>query len=641
MQTKFNYTSGGEFTKVDGSVYVGYFNIDDKQNAFTDRYFSKTSEKLISNSIYSSDYYTSSNFKDRDVFDVLTLPYTIKEIEIQPNEIVGFSVLNEKIKYLNDNLLFLYSKLYMGSTDIPFDENVNTLCNLIGTSSLSWETKSKQTTNDKLFGLGALKDNPTLSGYKEFDSMKRFVIIPFENNSGVGIFAISNTHFIGLTSTITNEGELSGVEFTLYTNVIDNHSNETCKNLEDIKYDGKFIYVSDSKINGGGQVFKYDITGYITNDAVFENKKYMIKPIGGSGSADKINKFKNCTVIGANNQEIWIYDSGNNLIKIFDSNFVWKKTIKIPSTGKYNVLDIQYRKMNDRVYVLFEDTEDENDINYGLFEYSNYKLVNTHIFQDILFKDTDGQFKRMAVSEQDSNVFYVITNNSIFKKFFSRPEKTFAVFNRDKYYPDDTFIWDKIELTWDNLRDYETWNYTEFFTMNITTNDIHIVASNENKDDVYFIGDSYISHLNEKTEYLSLLNNDELPYYNYNSIKFKNIEYNQSFVLNKEIYKLYQNIIQLKNNLKGRFYAEFDKYGDVKYKDYIYLTDEEIDALNIEIEYNSFINDNELVQPNVINRIFNKIYELQRSFLVLTQVKLKNIKTWVDLKNGTNVYPID
>ena len=642
MQTKFNYTSGGEFLKLDGTAYVGYFNVNNNGEVYTDRYFSKFSEKLVLNSRYSSDYYTSINFKDRDVFDVLELPYNIKEIEIQPNEIVGFSILNEKIKYLNENILFLYSKLYMGSTDVPFDNNVNTLCNLIGTNNFNWETKEKQVAGDRIFGFGSLENNPTLSAYKEFDSLKRFVVIPFENNKGIGIFGISNTHFIGLTSTISDEGQLSGAKFTFYTNVIDNYSNETCKNLEDIKYDGKFLYVSDSKINEGGQVFKYDIEGYITNDAVFENKKYMIKPIGGSNLSDKINKFKNCTVLGVNNKEVWVYDSGNNSIKIFDSNFVWKKTIKIPSIRNYLILDIQHRKMNDYVYLLFKDTYDPKDIKYGLFEYdNNYKLINTYIFEDILFKDTDGQFNRMAISEQDSNVFYVTTNNSVFKKFFSRPTKTFAVFNRDKFYPNDTFIWNLIELEWDNLRDYETWNYAEYFTINLTTHDIHIVASNKNKDDLYFVGDSYISHLNERTEYLSLLNDEDLTYYNYNSIKFENMEYNQAFILNKEIYKLYQNILQFKNNLKGRFYAEFDKYGDVKYRDYIYLTDEEINSLNIDIEYNSFINDNELVQPNVINRIFNIIYNLQKSFLSLTQVKLKNLKTWVDLQNGTNIYPID
>jgi hypothetical protein len=641
MQTKFNYTSGGEFTKADSNSYIGYFNIDDSGNAFSGRYFSETSETLNSVSEYSADYYKSKNFKDRDVFDVLSLPYSFEEIKIQPSEIVGFSILNKKIEYLHDNLIYLYSQLYMGSTDVPFDEDVNTLCNLIGTNNFGWETRSNQIANNRIFGFGPLGTNPTLSGYKEFDVMKRFVVIPFENNNGIGIFGISNTYFIGLTSTISEDGQLSGAAFTFYTNVIDNYSNELCKNLEDIKYDGKFLYVSDSKINGGGQVFKYDITGYITNDAVFENRKYLIEPIGGSGSVERLNKFKNCTVLGANNGELWVYDSGNNAIKIFDSNFVWKRIVKIPKARNYSVLDIRYRTMNNHVYVLFKDTYDINNPEYGLFEFKDYILINTYVFQDILFKDTDAQFNRMAISEQDSNVFYVITNNSVFKKFFSKPEKTFAVFNRDKFYPDDTFIWDLIEVNWDSLQDYQTWNYAEFFTINLTTHDIHIAASKNNKDDLYFMGDTYISHFNERTDYLSLLKNDVLPYYNYKSIKFENVEYNQSLVLNKEIYKLYQNILQFKNNIKGKFYAEFDKYGDLKYKDYIYLTDEEINTLNIDIEYNSFINDNELVQPNVINRIFNKIYDFQISLLNLTQVKLKNLKTWVDLQNGTNIYPID
>ena len=642
MQTKFNYTSGGEFKKTDGTSYIGYFNIDDTGNAFSERYISETSEILNSVSQYSADYYRSTNFKDRNVFDVLSLPYSFEEIKIQPNEIVGYSILNKKIEYLHNNLIYLYSQLFMGSTDVPVDSNVNTLCNLIGTDSFGWETKANQISNNRIFGFGTLSSVPSLSGYKEFDVMKRFVVIPFENQKGIGIFGISNTYFIGLTSTISDDGQLSGAAFTFYTNVIDNYSDELCKNLEDIKYDGKFIYVSDSKINGSGQVFKYDITGYITNDAVFENKKYMIEPIGGSGSVDRMNKFKNCTVLGANNNEIWVYDSGNNAIKIFDSNFVWKKTLKIPSTRKYSVLDIRYRKMNNHVYVLFKDSYDENNPEFGLFEFDNrYTLIKTYVFTDVLFKDTDAQFNRMAISEQDSNVFYVITDNSVFKKFFTKPDQTFAVFNRDKFYPDDIFIWDQIELEWDNLRDYETWNYAEFFTINLTTNDIYIAANKNNKDDLYFMGDTYVSHFNERTDYLSLLNNDILPYYNYKSIKFENMEYNQSLVLNKEIYKLYQNILQFKNNLKGRFYAEFDKYGDIKYKDYIYLTDEEINTLNIDVEYNSFINDNELVQANVINRIFNKIYQFEVSLLNLTQVRLKNIKTWVDLQNGTNIYPIE
>jgi hypothetical protein len=142
------------------------------------------------------------------------------------------------------------------------------------------------------------------------------------------------------------------------------------------------------------------------------------------------------------------------------------------------------------------------------------------------------------------------------------------------------------------------------------------------------MGDNYISHLNEQTDYITVLRDENMPFYNYNSIKFENIEYNQALVLNKEFFKLYQNIIQFKNNLKGRFYAEFNNFSDIVYKDYIYLTDEEINTLKVDLDYNSFINENELVQPNSINRIFKKIYDLQIKLLSLTNVKLKNFKTF-------------
>lgn len=640
MQTRFNYTSGGEFLTKNNESYVGYFNVDDLENIYEGRYYTESANSLVAVSRYSADYYKFNNYKDRYVFDDIYMPHNLDEISIQPNELVNFITLNKKIEYFINNLEYLYSRMFMGSTDVPVDGNVNTLCNLIGTESFGWETRP----NNRAFGFGVLSAVSSLSGFREYDNMKRMAVIPFKDSSGVSIFGISDTYLMGLTSKITEDGQLYGAGFTFYSDLIDNNTNETCKNLEDITYNGKYLYISDSKINGGGQVFKYDITQYYSGDSVFDGKRFLIEPIGGLGTEDNKNKFNGCTVLGSKLNEVWIYDAGNNVIKIFDDNFIWIRTIKIPAIRKYSVMDIRHRVMNNYTYVLFRDDYVLNFPQYGLFVYNeNYTLIKTHVFEDILFPDTDGQFNRMAISEQDSNVFYVITNNSVFKKFFSKPEKTFAVFNREKFYPDDLFIWgdEFIERNWDELTDYETWNYAEFFVITLVTKDIYISPSNQNKDNVFFMGDSYISHLNEQTEYITVLQDENMPFYNYNSIKFENIEYNQALVLNKEFFKLYQNIIQFKNNLKGRFYAEYNKFSDITYKDYTYLTDEEINTLEIDLDYNSFINENELVQPNSINRIFKKIYDLQMKLLSLTNVKLKNFKTYVDIKNGSNIYPID
>lgn len=647
MQTKFNYSEGKEFTKSDNTEFVGYFNVDENKKPYEGRYYDATNPNLIKiNSLFSSDYNCSNYFKDRYVFDKIILPYDLEQILIQPNEIVNFSVLNKKLGYLHDNLLYLYSKMFMGDTDVPVDKNINFLCNPITTQKFEWTTTDYSKSEYGIFGFGVLSSVSSLSAYSEFDKLKRFVVIPFKDNLGISIFAISNTHLIGLTSLISEEGQMSNPSFTLYESVIDENTNQTCYDLQDIAYDGRYLYISDSKINGGGQVFKYDITSYYSKDSVFEWKRFLVETIGGKGNLDKKNKFNGCSVLGTGNNELWIYDSNNECIKIFDNNFIWKKTIKI--SNKYNdvytVIDIRYRKMNDNVYVLFERSYD-GEKTHGLMQYENYKLVKTYIFEDVLYQDTDVRFNRIAMSEQDSNVFYAITNNTIFKKFFSKPEKTFAVFNRQEFYPEDNFAWDIIDRNWNELEDFETWNYTEFFVEGLKTNDIFISPSNKNKDDLYLLGYSCIAHFNEKTKYISLLREEYINYYNFESIKFEKNEYNQGLVFNKEIYKLFSNILQLKNNIKGRFYAEFNDYGDIVYKDYIYLSDEEINELDINLEFNSFVNDNELIEPNVINRLFKKIYNFQLKLIELSDVVLKNIKTKIDLRikdaDNKNIFLIE
>jgi hypothetical protein len=641
MQIKFNYTLSGDFTLPDGSEYInGYFNVHDNGDVYSGRYYDSNSVKLESISQYSPDYYKSEYYKDRYVFDVLDLPNKLEKILIEPNEIVNSGMLNKKMQFLHENLIYTYSKMFMGSTDVPVEKNTRTLCNLIGTDQFGWFSRFDP--NIKQFGFGYLSSVPALEQYSEFDKIKRFVSIPFEDKTGVSFIAISDTHVIGLTSKLGSNGIISDQNILLYTNVIDNFSQETCKSLQDITFDGRYVYITDSKINGGGQVFKYDITTFVKNDSIFEGKRFLVEPIGGQGNIDNKNKFKGCSVIGASLDELWIYDSGNNVIKIFDTNFVWRKTLKLPNTGKYTVIDIRYRKLNNSFYVLYQNDYDPANIQFGLFEYTkDYKLNGNYVFEDVLYDVMDKRFNRMSISEQDSNVFYVVTDNTVFKKFFSRPEKTFAVFDREYLYPEDTFIWDLIDKNWDELDDSKIWNYAEFFNFSVKTKDIYINANSENKDDVYLLASGLITHLRERTDYISVLRNENLNYYNYERIKFEKDEYNQSFVFNKEFYKLFSNIIQLKNSLKGRFYAEFNNYGDVVYKDYIYLIDEQMNLLNIEMDYNSFVNDNEKVEPNVLNRIFTKIYEFQIILLQLTGVRLQNIKTWVDLEYNSNIYPID
>jgi hypothetical protein len=226
----------------------------------------------------------------------------------------------------------------------------------------------------------------------------------------------------------------------------------------------------------------------------------------------------------------------------------------------------------------------------------------------------------MAISEQDSNIFYLTTNVTVYKKFFSRPEETISVFFRDDY--------------------VNTFSNNGYYNFDMEVYDIYIVGNDEkNYDDMFLFGNGFISHFKEYTIYDMLLQKKNLLYYNIEKLKFEKNEYVQSFVLNKEFFKIYFNILQLTNHLKGRFLFEYDKYGNLKNRDIVYLFDEEINSLKVNIKYDSFFNDNELLNPNLINRLIKDVYRLQLNMLNITTARSINLKT-VITADGSNIINI-
>lgn len=615
---RFNRTDGGEFL-LDGEDYVGLFNVYSDGSVMTGRYRTPDSRLLEKLSNISADYYTSSYQKDLVVYDSYSMPHSRSDIQINMNELVNFTTLNTKMRYIHENMMYVYSRMFYGDTDVPFAyDKTACISNLSGT--FGWF----DTPNYTSYGYSTFASNSSLSAYAEIDNIKRFVVIPFDNAAGYGIIGISNTHVIGLTSSL----DFSNVSLPLfYTDVIDNLSDEKCQSLEDVTFDGAYLYVTDSQINSGGQVFKYDVTSYFTGDPAFEYNRFLIKPIGGLGGKSDVNKFKGCTVIGSKPGVILVADSGNNAIKVFDRNFVWLKTIVLPK-GPYKVLDIKHRTLNDRFYALVRNTQ--TNAHY-LYEFNNdLNLVNRTEFQDKLYVEIDGGFNRMVFSENDSNVFYVLTDSTIYKKFFSNPEKTFAVFKRDKFGQSSLFIWNFETVYWSNCS--KKWNYSES-QQAIKLRDLNILPTTTAEDSLFLLGPSVLFHFSELTKYNSVLRNTKLPYYNLQQIQLELPENIQAATLNKELFKIYSNIIQIKNTLTGRFSFDFNAYGDIEFKNYVYFIENEIDALNVEITSNTRINDNELVQAGTINKLFTKIYDMLAAMLKLTQPRVFNYRSVITNQN--------
>lgn len=766
-QTKYGFTPGGEFTLND-ATYTGAYNVYSDNTVYTGKYRQDKSSKLTSSTNFAADLIRSKYFKDRHIIENGVLPNALNSIALGAGETVNYVSLNRSIRAIHDNLTFLYSKMFLGDTDLPYDyRNIAAIRtrpieNLFHISTLSaisapisasnqflvadvdpsqygiriWNTAvrnedysgdrlestltvSSNTTASGTFIVGILsgvrvairaweldstiinatpifeaatvflstfdvpltlndkclvtpletgvyavrlwnvtdqsnipaddaeygiryKWYPTsnyegfdytlfsetsayLSAYPDMDNMKRFVVVPSKLEQTFNIFGITDTRLIALTST-SNFTKLSIV---LYTDVIDNNSSEKCRHLTDITSDGQYLYISDDSINSGGQVFRYNINSYINNDPVYEYKRYLIEPMGGLGGSANVDRFNKPTVLGSKPGALLVYDSGNNVVKVYDDTFVWKKTINISSRVKYTILDIRYRKLNDHFYFLFKDT---TNLKFGMFECdSQYKLVGTHFFNDVLYTVTDAEFKRLVISEQDSNVFYVITRSNVFKKYFSSPGDSVAAYNRSKFGLSPVFLWNSETIKFKN--ENKKWN-SKSAASDPKLNDIEILPSSTGEfDNLLLLGKSVIYNFREQNVYNSVLKNVNPNYYNLENIIFENTENVQSLVFNKEFYKIFNNLTKIKNNLKGKFLYEYNFYGDLIYNKYEYFTSLELDMINLEQSLNNYINDNELVHVGVINRVLKSVYNIQMKLLEITKPVITNFKTRVATNN--------
>lgn len=618
-QIKYGYTEGDDLF-LDRRNYKGFYNVYNDGSVYTGQYRDANSKLLESNDNYSGDLITSNFFSDRTLLNEYKLPHGKNDVRFDTNELVNCATINTKLNYIQENLIYIYSRLFFGSTDVPYQYKKVAAIEKNSTI-FTWHTARNGTDSAPFsFSYQPFLSTNTLSGFEEMDKLKKFIVLPQTKTNNTSILAITDTHLIGLTSNQT----FTNIDIVLYENVIDNNSFEKCQNLEDLTFDGKYLFVTDSQINSGGQVFKYDILSYFTGDRAYEYKRFLIKPIGGLGQSKNKNKFNGCDIIGSKPGFVFVNDSKNKVIKVYDSNFVYKKTLKYKIN--YIVKDIKWRQLNDSVYVLFNI----GDQRHLLREYKNDFTYIDYIFEDSLYKETDFEFKRVCFSETDSNVFYLVTNTNVYKKFFSNPEKTFATFTRSKYGQDPNFAWKFQTTKWSQQK--IKWSFGAE-KKRFDLSDIDILNLEDGRDTLFVLAESQILQFKEKTLYNTVLKNTKIPYFKTKDVLLTISENVQALVFNKELFKIYSNIIQLKNNLKGRFYYKYDKYGDLNYNNYISLLDEEIHRLNVEINFDTRINDNELVVPQVLNRIFEKIIDLENALFEMTEPYIPNFRNLPTIDN--------
>jgi len=661
---RFNYTSGGELT-LTGSDYIGYFNVD-ADEIWTGRYKDSQSKELLPTSRLKSDLYLSNYFQDRVIVDNLSLPNTLDEILIPENEIVTSQIFSSCLNRIYENTLYMYSKLFIASNDIPVSYS-----SWAGISASTYiDPTQVDSASGAISGLGlqwfpsdvaVTTERAEYIGYDALDELNKLTAIQSTSNTYF-LFGITNTELVVLES----DEDRTTISVTFSSSFVDSNTDKEYVNIADISINGDNLYMVDSSEN---YLYSYNILGYTKDDNILQNSRQLLKIQGGHGDADDKSKYDSPNVVESGSDRVYVADSGNNCVKIYDTNLAWINTYNF-TLDDISVVDIKYNKLFDNVFVVFRSklkydffiwifnkdfttVIDKFDINeqYEQFDLDvgvnegDLLLRNNRIF---LGKEENGvgeEILGIEFSSQDSNILYIYTDSNIYKKFISTPTKTIGKWRLNARGVVFGFIWNFIDVEIDKF--LIPWNQLSGKTVNdIIVKSISIIPTDGNFDDIFALvytsqRDAIkILYANEYTLYDSALQSGDVDLYNSTRSGTLEDEYINAFTINKELYKQVFNIVSLKNLLRGRFISEYDKYNSLVYKQYEYIATDELEELIIENVENLQIHDNEHVSSEVINRSLRKIYQFQSKMLDVTRTNIKNISPVLAL-TGTNIVAID
>jgi hypothetical protein len=541
-----------------------------------------------------SDSFNKENLIfDRVVGDFINLPYQFDKIQIPVNELSVAGALNIRLNYLYKNLLHLYSRTKILTNQIPYSYT-QWLGVPSGQNQIKWNLTSTPNTSASSFlnvGLSAL------------DGIQDFVVSPTSDNlNRILIGSQGQTIFFAKFNK-----DYTTFNILLSSIYVDEKTQLRNGNITDLILNQNDLYVVDSINN---EVILYDVEGFIGGENVKLNKRYVKKIIGGQGGRYDNNEFNNPYAADLYLSTLVVMDSGNSCLKFFDDQLNWRYSLilkKLFST--YTIIDIKLHKNQftnvTEIFLLAK----ENKIIIVNISDSTYKII------DFSEETTSGEYSiKYVFSKENSNIFYILTNKSLYKKYFSRPTTKIGKYN----------------LVKDNILNYS-----------LQAVDLYL---NENVDDILLYSKTTLGTNLSGGQFFRFLEpnatNDMLYSYDFEifspeQIQIADDEYSQSFVFNKSISKLINNNYILLNQARQRFKFDLDPFlplsavdiqmtnqdifESYKFVKNIYIDDTVLSDPGLNIECNNFIGNNENYQSDTINRCLYKLYLQQLAILGVIQ----------------------
>ena len=385
--------------------------------------------------------YTTDRVLGKLTDATLDLPYTLEEIKISHNDFAVTEVYNDSIRKLYRNYLYLIANAEIVTTsspvssvgDLRIDKNTYTasLCTANSTAAIS-------TSADTLSGINSSIETHIA---KKIDS-NNFVY--FHYSTGDSVVVESTTEF-GSFQTILSGNFVEHYDPTTNTGI-----QYKFKEVVSVDIVDEFLFVLDK---GNLTLFKFDISGLISNDPVVRRKtlkdnnhpgRFLLKTLGGTEYTQVKNRLVDPIAISIYDNRIYVLDNGTRSIKIYDLNFNYIKDVRhgpfiddvnYPGDRPVSFVIDQFSDTNKtpRGYILtskgriFEYLVNTDFISSGISLFESYLPYEIYVFdenrtpatkdQQKLYKPEGSNFKKIVNSKSSKNILYVATNRNIYKLY--------------------------------------------------------------------------------------------------------------------------------------------------------------------------------------------------------------------------------
>ena len=464
--------------------------------------------------------------------------------------------------------------------------------------------------------------------------------------------------------------------------------------LKDVRINGNYLYLVDEQLHMVLRYDIEYLRKSEDETHWNKQNVRLLDVLQGEGTIRDDVYFSNPCAICADDKNIYVADRGNHCIKKYSEAFDYIKTLRHSNFAGHDMQTISINpysftlsdgtKLPPNTLWVFTSTTNY----FHIHILADDKLVYSHSIDKIeILEDKymwHEQFKAVKFSFTDSNYYYLCTTKRVYKLHLSKPTYPFASLS---YYKQrmvlTTMVWSRLPYPWHTLPagqdEYDgldiTWSYrpsassaeildNKAFCIcgcdSFTTIEGKSEKEQFNGDVIFHIGnlinqqklDTYFKENNcefydvpkdkladcinqtgvflytEPTSFITSLTNLTFPIYLTEELQeISSDEYVNSETFNKIVYKMAYNLVNLKNNLIGRFWGAYNIDGLMVYDQLEF--DDFYQQLRVENIDDLFVHDNEQVSI-MINRIFEKIYDIQERLLEHMEAKYRAISSFTN-----------